>query len=124
MSVTLIDASALLAFLWEEPGWESVQAALDGDCECLATNWSEVATKVFAKGGSWPDAEAALAGLGLRIRPVGRDDAVDSARLWESDKTLSLADRLCLAVGMRQGWTILTAARAWTASSPLVRSIR
>jgi len=123
--VVLLDASAILAFIWQEPGASSVEAALiGGDAACTITNWSEVAQKLLARGGDWPATERALGGLGLVLTPVDPADAVAAARLWLSHPALSLADRLCLAVGTRLGATILSADRAWAEVSDLVQVLR
>jgi len=91
---------------------------------CTVVNWSEVAVKVLSRGGDWTAAEAALRGKGLTIVSIEVDDAAAAARLWLNHPTLSLGDRLCLAVGLRTGTTILTADRAWTAVSSAVTLVR
>ena len=122
---TLLDASAVLAFLWGEPGSERVREAFaGGDVSCTVANWSEVVAKVFARGGDWNVAEAALVGWGLSLLPLDAQDAVEAGKLWVSQRSLSLGDRLCLAAGLRRGATIMTADKAWCAVSPLVVSIR
>jgi len=120
----VLDSSAILAFLWDEPGTDTVKAALSAGAVCVVANWSEVAAKVLARGGDWPSAEAALLGFGLRIVGIEPVDAVQAARLWEEHPSLSLGDRLCLAVAERLGATVLTADRAWCDASDAVRLIR
>jgi PIN domain nuclease of toxin-antitoxin system len=51
--------------------------------------------------------------LGLAIVPFDVDDAEQAARLWTPGSGLSLADRACLALGLRHGVPVLTADRAW-----------
>ena len=51
--MTVIDASALLAFVQGEPGADVVEQALGADAMCGAANWSEVAPKVLAAGRNW-----------------------------------------------------------------------
>ncbi|WP_120006093.1 type II toxin-antitoxin system VapC family toxin [Nesterenkonia muleiensis] len=121
--MTVLDASAVLAFLKEEPGREVVEEALGGDTHISAVNWSETAQKVSAAGGDWAMARAVLKSFGLYIESVTEADAERAAELWEPGGGLSLADRLCLAVGERLDATILTADRAW-GSSGNVRQIR
>ena len=118
----VLDSSAILAFLWDEPGTDTVKAALSAGAVCVVANWSEVAAKVLARGGDWPSAEAALLGFGLRIVGIEPVDAVQAARRWEAHPSLSWGDRLCLAE--RLGATVLTADRAWCAASDAVRLIR
>ncbi|MDR0591864.1 MAG: PIN domain-containing protein [Bifidobacteriaceae bacterium] len=124
MSV-LLDSSAILAFLWDEPGAEQVAAVFGGEDSpsCVVVNWAEVAAKVMAGGGDW-DAADALFGRGLELVPVERADAVEAGRLWTRHPQLSLAGRLCLAVASRLGATVLTADREWGRVSPEARLIR
>jgi len=121
----VLDSSALLAFLWDEPGGKAVEAALaTGDAVCTVVNWSEVAAKVLAKDGDWTAAETALYGLGLVIAQITADDAISAARMWLKYPSLSLGDRLCLAVALRQQCTVMTADRMWAAVTGLVQLVR
>jgi PIN domain nuclease of toxin-antitoxin system len=113
--VTVFDASALLAFLRGEPGSDSVAERLRTGGTCGAANWSEVAQKVRQAGADWGLARELLLSFGLRIEPVTEADGEAAAALWKSGSGLSLADRLCLALGARAGHEILTMDRAWTA---------
>ena len=123
--MVLLDSSAILAYLWGEPGWETVQAHLnDATTACTVVNWAEVAAKVFAHGGDWGAAEAALLGQGLEIATVEPEDAVTAARLWCAHPALSLGDRFCLAVGERLDADVVTADRAWLGVSARVSSVR
>jgi len=123
--VILLDASAILAYLWAEPGSAAVaRVRNDGGAACTLVNWAEVATKVFARGEDWLTAQHALSGLGLTFVALDPVDAVAAARLWLAHPSLSLGDRLCLAVGTRLGATILTADRAWAEVSDLVQVLR
>jgi len=122
---TLLDASALLAFLWDEPGTDAVTAAFaQGDTGCTVANWAEVVAKVVSRGKDWSVAEAALLGQGLDILPIETVDAVIAGRLWTEHPSLSLGDRLCLAVGRRLDAVIVTADRAWVEVSPRISLIR
>lgn len=56
----------------------------------------------------------------LVVEPVGQADAEDAARLWRQGDGLSLADRLCLALGRRLGQEILTADGAWRGHTGVV----
>jgi len=110
--VTVVDASALLAFLQNEPGADRVEAAL-ADASIGAANWSEVAQKVIGRGGDWDLARALLRSYGLTIEPVTIEDAELAAKTWQAGNGLSLADRLCLALATRLAQTVLTADKAW-----------
>jgi ribonuclease VapC len=112
--MNVFDSSALLAYLKSEVGAAIVRERLDDGGVCSAANWSEVAQKLLASEYSWPAARALLLGFGLAIEPVTMDDAELAARLWDTDSNLSLADRLCLALGARLGADILTCDRQWS----------
>ncbi len=111
--MTVLDASALLAFLQDEPGADQVETALTGGSVCSAANWSETVQKMMAEGGDWLLAKAVLDGYRLRIEPVLASDAEWAARRWRRGEGLSLGDRLCLALGERLDRLVLTADAAW-----------
>ncbi|MBO1902004.1 type II toxin-antitoxin system VapC family toxin [Leucobacter weissii] len=110
----VFDASALLAFLFDEPGGSTVAAYLEDGCCCGAANWSEVAQKVALQGGVWREARALLLSFGLSIESVSAEDAETAAELWQRGSGLSLGDRLCLALGRRLDREIVTADTAWS----------
>ena len=110
--MTVLDASAMLAYLAGEPGADIVEAAFPGS-RCSAANWSETAQKVRAKSGDWLLARALLLSQGLIVEPVLAADAEWAAKRWERGEGLSLGDRLCLALGARLAEEVLTADRTW-----------
>jgi PIN domain nuclease of toxin-antitoxin system len=119
--VTVFDASALLAYLAGEPGNEVVEAALERGGRCGAANWSEVAQKVRAAGADWTLSAALLSSFGLVVEPVLVADAEWAAQRWQRGEGLSLADRLCLALGQRTGEPVLTADRSWGEGDGIVQ---
>jgi len=123
--VTVLDASALLAFLQGEEGADVVESAM-GDADapvCGAANWSEVAQKVRAAGRDWHLVRALLDSYRVRVEPVTRADAEWAARRWQRGEGLSLADRLCLALAEREDADVLTADAQW-GSAGRIRQIR
>jgi ribonuclease VapC len=121
--VNVFDASALLAFLQGEDGASVVEAALVDGGACGAANWSEMAQKVLAHGRNWDLSRALLSSYGVVVEPVTADDAEWAARRWRAGESLSLADRLCLALGHRADCEVWTADRTW-GSDGRVRQIR
>jgi ribonuclease VapC len=111
--VNVFDSSALLAYLEREAGADAVRDHLIHGGKCSAANWSEVAQKVTSFGRSWPKSRLLLLGFGLEVEPVTMADAEAAARLWSTAQTLSLADRLCLALGSRLDAAIITCDTAW-----------
>jgi PIN domain nuclease of toxin-antitoxin system len=110
--VTVLDASALLAFLKGEPGAPMIERHL-ADGVCGAANWSEVAQKVQQAGADWSLARELLLSYGLRVESVTEVDAEAAAALWGAGTGLSLGDRLCLALGDRMQRKIVTTDTAW-----------
>jgi ribonuclease VapC len=121
--VNVFDASALLAFLSGESGADTVESVLGESSCCGAANWSETAQKVAQRGADWALARGLLLDYGLEIEPVKEADAERAAQLWSSTPTLSLGDRLCLALADRLDTTVWTADTAWGGSAP-IRQIR
>ena len=119
----VFDASALLAFLHGEEGTDLVERSLRQGGACGAANWSEVAQKTVQFGADWSVAGGLLLSYPLTVEPVTRDDAQLAANLWREGSGLSLADRLCLALGARLRATVLTADKAW-GTQDSVRQIR
>lgn len=111
--MTVVDASALLAFAQGEDGSAIVEQALIGGASCGAANWSEVAQKVRAVGRDWELVAALLSSYDLRVEPVVKIDAEWAARSWVRGEGLSLADRLCLALAERLDRDAMTADAAW-----------
>ena len=121
--MNVFDASALLAFLRGEDGADVVETALVDGGMCGAANWSEVAQKIRRHGRDWELARALLSSYGLDVESVITTDAERAAETWRAGSGLSLADRLCLALGERKDAVVWTADRQW-GSDGRVRQIR
>jgi PIN domain nuclease of toxin-antitoxin system len=121
--MTVLDASALLAFAQGEVGADAVEAALEEGGVCGTANWSEVAQKIRAHGADWTMVRALFESYDLALEPVTAEDAERAAASWAPGSGLSLADRLCLALGERLGEVVLTADGAWGVG-PGIRQIR
>ena len=113
MSVVL-DASALLAYLQDEPGGERVRAVL-AQAVMSTVNWAEVVGKARGQGVDTQGLQDDLASLGLALEPFSAAQAERAGRSREHTTRwgLSLGDRACLALGRDRGETVLTADRAW-----------
>ena len=114
MSV-LLDASAVLAWLQQEPGGADVRPLLD-DGLITAATWSEVLQKVRQHGGDPGEVSLLLRALGLDVTEVTRADGERAAQLWNRSNPLSLGARLCLAAAHRIGRPAVTAEARWTES--------
>jgi len=113
MTVAL-DASALLAFLHDEPGGDKVSDALDGGC-VSTLNWSEVLQKSLQRNVEIEGMGQEFVEVGVSFEPFTAQQAEIAARLWQLTRHhgLSLADRACLALAIDKALPVLTADRAW-----------
>ena len=111
----VLDASALLALLQDEPGSEVVEPLIE-TAVVSSVNWSEVAQKSLERDVDIRGLREDLTGLGLTLAPFTDRDAEEAAWLRgrTKDLGLSLADRACLALAGRLGTEVLTTDRAWT----------
>lgn len=110
----VIDASALLALLQDEPGSDRVAEALP-DALISAVNLSEVVAKLCDKGFEPDEARETMELLPLNVVAFDTAQAIEAGLLRASTRTLglSLADRACLALAARSGASALTTDRAW-----------
>jgi len=110
----VLDASALLAFLFREEGHETVASLLDGSC-MSSVNLSEVISRFVRDGHEAGMVRDRLASLRLEVVPFDDEDAMIAASLLPATRPLglSLADRACLALALRLGLPAVTADRIW-----------
>lgn len=113
MSVVL-DASALLAALLDEPGCEVVDAVING-ARMSTVNLSEVVAHFARLGAEAEQINELLADLPISYVLPDRQTAFDAGLMRVVGDTvgLSLGDRMCLALGRRSGGRVLTADRSW-----------
>ncbi|TFU15780.1 type II toxin-antitoxin system VapC family toxin [Thermus tengchongensis] len=112
----VLDASALLALLLDEPGAARVEAVLAEGAAISAVNLAEVFSNQAERGHA-PEAvrerlvREGLLGQVLEVFPFTEEDALEAARLRPLG--LSLGDRACLALARRLGLPALTADATW-----------
>jgi ribonuclease VapC len=112
--MVVLDASALLAYLKNEPGGDVVDGVL-AESVMSSVNWAEVIQKSIAAGVDVDGMLDDLQVLGLRVEPFLPEDGEVAGRLWKQTRKagLSLGDRACLSLGLRLGADVLTSDRAW-----------
>ena len=110
----VFDSSALLAITFEEEGAEIAAQALN-DGIISAVNASEVITRYVDLGASEEDALTSFRAFGLEIYPFDESLAISTGLMRSAtrDAGLSLGDRACLALAIREHSSVLTADRAW-----------
>jgi ribonuclease VapC len=113
--VIVLDASALLAFLFREAGGEKVAAHLDA-AVMSTVNLSEVLSRFARDGLPTAPVRDQLLRTAIHWAPFDTAQAAVCAELLPSTRPLglSLADRACLALGATRSLPVLTADRAWT----------
>jgi ribonuclease VapC len=116
----VLDASALLAYLREEPGADIVADTIADGAIISAVNLAEVLSRSADRGADPAKLAATLAEGGLldgaiTVEPFTAADAIDTARLrpLTRDAGLSLGDRACLALARRLDNQAVTADTAW-----------
>lgn len=115
MARVVLDASALLALLNDEPGARVVEEALP-EALLSAVNLAEVASILVGGGMEESGVRNLLLDLGLTVVVFDEAAAFGTAALRPATKALglSLGDRACLALARAEGVPALTADRAWT----------
>jgi ribonuclease VapC len=127
VTVHLLDASAVLGWLDDDPGADVVDAALP-DALISSVNFTEVLYLVAAMGSRPEEIAADLSQLGLVVLPFTAAHAARVPELKALDRTaqeeqraagrrrpksLSLGDRCCLATALDGGWPVITGDRHW-----------
>lgn len=114
MSDVVLDASALLALLLEEPGAEIVSAALPGSA-MTSVNLAEVVSYYAKRGATRATITQMLGEFPIAMVPVDADISYDAGMLrpLTIEGGLSLGDRYCLALARRLDLPVLTAERRW-----------
>ncbi|MSQ07148.1 MAG: PIN domain-containing protein [Dehalococcoidia bacterium] len=127
MAEVVLDASALLALLNDEPGAAVVAIEIPGSA-ISALNLSEVVAKLSDAGMPEAAIRQALQGLPLDVIPFDQEQAYEAGLLRTATRSagLSLGDRGCLSLARRLGLPALTADRTWQALAigAVVRVIR
>jgi PIN domain nuclease of toxin-antitoxin system len=110
----VLDASAVLAYLFGEAGGEAVEDYLLGNL-LAAPNYIEILTKALDLGMTLEATLHDFDRLGIIVVPLDADQSVAAAamRLVTRDRGLSLADRACLALALTRALPAVTMDRAW-----------
>ncbi len=114
MSNYVLDSSAFLAAVFDEPGAERVQELLD-DAIMSAVNLAEVASKLIDRAMPEDDVHRLLAAARFTKAPFDEAAALVTGSLRTATRKsgLSLGDRACLALALLTDATVLTADRNW-----------
>jgi PIN domain nuclease of toxin-antitoxin system len=112
----VLDASAILCLIRNEPGADTVKAALP-DSSISAVNLSEVIAKMADLGMNADLIDAVLDPVQLQtVRfDAGQARATGLMRPATKPQGLSLGDRACLALAQQSGATAIATDRTWSA---------
>lgn len=112
----VLDTSALLAWIQNEPGGNYVEYHLSDNCILSTVNLAELATKLVDSHHAYPEKIGQqLRTLGVKLVPLTEEQAITAGILRKTTraKGLSLGDRACLALAQQLNAEVLTTDQAW-----------
>lgn len=114
MPKIVFDASAILALIQMEKGYENVSKRLE-DAVVSSVNFSEVVTVLSRNGYGQDEVIKSLESTFLNIEVFDTKQAITAASLDQITKKhgLSFGDRACLALAKNKNLPILTADKVW-----------
>lgn len=124
MARAVLDASAVIALLRNEPGADLI-AGYAGDALISTVNLQEVVKALLARGFALDIARAMVESIHLEPRAHSVADAYAAAALYEATKSYgsSLGDRTCLALAIAEGLPAITTDKQWSALAILGLSV-
>jgi PIN domain nuclease of toxin-antitoxin system len=125
MTNVVLDSSAVLAMVFDEPGGKRVHAAIVSPqfrVSMSAINWCEVLTKLGQKSRIVTADRLTAMLPGVEVMQFGQEEAVQVATLAKSCPNLSLGDRACLALAIWLDATAWTTDKIW-AKLPMLAAL-
>ncbi|HEY0758642.1 MAG TPA: type II toxin-antitoxin system VapC family toxin [Acidisarcina sp.] len=115
MSKVVLDASALLALLNEEPGAERLTDELLSNAVASTVSLAEVQSKLVSSGAAADESWKFISTLVSEVIPFTAEQARIAGDLVLQTRAagLSLGDRACLALGATLNVPVYTTDRAW-----------
>ncbi|RWO51964.1 type II toxin-antitoxin system VapC family toxin [Mesorhizobium sp.] len=114
MKAYVMDSSAALAILLNEKGTD-VALGFAPDAQFSSVNAAEIIAKLIDTGRSMEEAADDLASLGMPVAAFDEMMGIAAGQLREltRHRGLSLGDRACLALAIRENAIAVTADRDW-----------
>ena len=114
MIENVLDASAVIAYLYSEMGADNVEPLLENSI-ISRINATEVLTKIVQDGLTIEEAKETLEKLNLEIAEFDENQSLKTAELRPLTKHLglSLGDRCCLALAIQEDLPAVTADKNW-----------
>ena len=115
MNKAVLDASAILAILFDERGAENLTGEILNGAVVSAVNLAEVQTKLVKMGRSPEDAWVDALSLGIMAEPYTSEHAKTTGSLITETESrgLSLGDRSCLALAISLDAPVYTTEQIW-----------
>ena len=115
MAEAVLDASALIAFIRNEPGADKVAAVLSGSC-ISAVNLEETLSKMIQYGNPLEAVSYQIERLRIPVIAFDAEQARIASSMWKSTRSIgiSLGDRACLSLALKFGVPALTTERDWS----------
>lgn len=115
MNEVVLDASAILAIVFDEPGKERLTAEILDVSVVSTVNLAEVQTKLIKKGFESEEAWWAAVHLVVAVKPFTPDHArIAGDLIAKTEKYgLSLGDRSCLALAIALNAPVYTTEQLW-----------
>jgi PIN domain nuclease of toxin-antitoxin system len=117
----VLDASAVLAMIFNESGGERVDALLNAlesgshaEVSISSVNWCEILTRMQKENLLLSGERLSAILAGVELVPFGRTDAEMAAAFAFVSRALSLGDRACLALAKSKQATAWTADKVWS----------
>ena len=111
----VLDASAVLAVVLDEPGEDLVLEAMAVGVEMSSVNAEEVASRLYREGWTATEVRSIFQELPISVLPFDLDAAMLSGQYRPATQPfgLGLGDRACLATAYLRACPVLTADRVW-----------
>lgn len=115
MNTGVLDASAVLVYLFDERGVDVVRKSMDDGAAISTANVQEVVARLVRMGATLEDASTTIDDLAVEVFDLTSEDAVVAGGLikWSAPHGLSAGDRCCLALAHRLRLPAISADRAW-----------
>lgn len=114
MDSPVLDSSAILAVIFNEPGSDRVSPLLQGAL-LSSVNLAEVHARLLLRGVPADLSWSRILGMGFEVSDFDAEQARIAAELISKTRplSLSLGDRACLALALQHRATVYTTDRAW-----------
>ena len=115
MNRVVLDASAILALLNEEPGAEMITLELLSQATTSTVNLAEVQAKLVREGGDPEEVWGLILDPLPHVEPFTAEQAKIAGNLVQKTSALglSLGDRACLALAIVLGAPVYTTDQPW-----------